>query len=533
MAAANENADRQVVPQWRTFKEALNNGELGSPSTRKVKAIDPSPFIQEKEADWKANKALPFALDLISAAVVFDVKTPVVAEAAEFLLASSGQVHEIGVKLAKSVLGIHETVSGENLPQSRIQIVNALKQQKARRINQPRNAFVWTDLARLYTILGQVTQARAAIRVALALEPNERFVVRSTARFLHHIKAYDEALSLLRRNPKTSEDPWLLAAETAASAAAQTSPRFAKTGLQFLEKRDINPFHTSELASALATLEMRSGKHRHSNKLFAQSLHKPTQNALAQAVWATKIAGLSALNPELLSRANASEAITLDFYNRGAWKELIEAADKWAKEEGFSARPFGIASSIASSLLDQADLGEKIADNGLLVNPKNPVLLNNKAFAQVLQNKPESAAKTLLGLDLDSVDTPSKVCLMATTGLIFFRRGNATEGRLMYEKAISLTNDPILRALASLYLASEDAALGNKAAFNEFKRAFHAAQKLQTTNIPAIAEHIAPRVQQLAAQQGINLDLVKEQKPFRFEGDFLDFNAKNAKKPTA
>jgi tetratricopeptide (TPR) repeat protein len=525
MAADNENADRQVLPQWRTFKDALTKGELGSPSTRKVKGIDPSPFIQEKESDWKTNKELPFALDFISAAFVFEIRTPAVIEAAEFLLASEDRVHKIGVRLAKKVLGIHDAVAGDNPPQSRIQIVGALKQLKAKRINQPRNAFVWTDLARLYTILGQLSQAQAAIKIALALEPNERFVIRSAARFLHHVKAHDEALSLLRRNPKTIEDPWLLAAETAASAAAKTVPRFAKTGLLFLEKKDINPFHTSELASALATLEMRAGKHRHSNKLFAKSLHRPTQNALAQAVWATKLAGLSQLNPELLSRAKATEAITLDYYNRGAWKELIEAADKWAKDEGFSARPFGIASSIASSLLDQPQRGEDIANDGLKVNPKNAVLLNNKAFAQALQNKLDSATKTLLEIDLDSVEIHSKVCLLATTGLVYFRRGNAVEGRLLYEKAISSTNDPILKTLASLYLANEDVTLGNKAAFNEFKKAFQAAQKLKTTNIPAIAEHIAPRIQLLAAQQGINLELISEQKPFKFEGDFLNFNA--------
>jgi serine/threonine protein kinase len=97
---------------------------------------------------------------------------------------------------------------------------------------------------------------------------------------------------------------------------------------------------------------------------------------------------------------------------------------------------------------------------------------------------------------------------------------------LLYERAMSSTNDPVLKTLASLYLSSEEAALGNKAAFAEFKKAFIAAQKLKTTNIPAIAEHMAPRIQHMAAQHGIQLDLIKENKPFRFEGDFLDFNKK-------
>jgi hypothetical protein len=342
---------------------------------------------------------------------------------------------------------------------------------------------------------------------------------------LHHVSANDEALALLRRNPGTKEDPWLLAAEIAASGAAQVSPIFAKTGLTFLEKRDVDSFHTGELASALATLEMKAGKHRHSNRLFGQSLQKPTQNSLAQAVWATKLAGLSAVDPHILLQANASEAITLDYYNRGAWKELIEAADKWAKDEGFSARPFGIASSIASSLLDQTERAEQIAEEGLRINPKHPALLNNKAFAQALQNKVESAAKTLMGIDLEAMDPRSKVCLLATTGLVSFRRGNSAEGRRFYERAIAASSDPVLKTLATLYLASEEAALGNKSAFAEFKRAFLAAQKLTTTNLPAIADHMAPRIQQMAAKHGLNLELIKGLAPFQFEGNFLDFKS--------
>ena len=41
----------------------------------------------------------------------------------------------------------------------------------------------WVDMARLYTILGQLEKARRAIDNARAIAPEDRFVLRSSARF--------------------------------------------------------------------------------------------------------------------------------------------------------------------------------------------------------------------------------------------------------------------------------------------------------------------------------------------------------------
>ena len=523
MAATNDNKDRQVVPRWRTFREALASNELSSTSVLKSPKIDATEFIREKEDDWKANKAIPFALDLISAATVLG-KTDVSIEAAEFILENEAGTSATGKDIARSLLGIKEPASPIINPQSRIQIIEGLKELKQKRISQGKNAFVWVDLARLYTILGQNNQARQALRIALMLAPSERFVLRSTVRFLHHIDENEEAVSLLRKTPRTLEDPWLMAAEIAASGVAETTPRFAKQGALFLDKADIHRFHTSELASALATLEMRAGKHRHSNKLFRASLFNPTQNALAQAVWANKKAGLDAINPELLVQAHASEAITLDYFNRGAWQEVLIGAEKWAEEESFSPRPHGLASSVASSLLDRPDQAEKIADKGLEANPTNPVLLNNKAFAQIIQGKVTEAITTLKKVDLHTANRFSHICILATTGLAAFRLGEHAEGRRYYQTAISMADAPEdfgLKTLASLYLAREEVALGNKEGFADFKRAFKAAEKLQNTNIPAIAEHLAFDIEKAAARQDISFKIDKPTKPILIECDFF------------
>src|SRR5204863_3436705 len=120
---------------------------------------------------------------------------------------------------------------------------------------------------------------------------------------------------------------------------AEKNSRFAKAGRDFLSKSDILPFHTSELAGALASLEMEAGKQRNANKLFRHSLKNPTENALAQAVWASKRTGLGQVNVTILENAHANEALTLNEFNQGNWQKVIVQAGKWAQDEGFSARP--------------------------------------------------------------------------------------------------------------------------------------------------------------------------------------------------
>lgn len=528
MAASSENKDRQVIPRWRTFREALNSGELSSAEVLKSPRIDATEFIREKEKDFKQNKAVPFALDLVSAATVLG-KTEISLEAAEFILENGNDISETGIGLARSLLGVSEPSKPIIIPQSRIQVVEGLRQLKQKRIAQRKNPFVWVDLAQLYTLLGQNEQARQALRIALALAPSERFVVRCTVRFLHHINEDEEALRLLRKNPRTAVDPWLMAAEIAASGLAETSSRFAKIGGTFLGKADIHRYHTSELASALATLEMKAGKHRHSNKLFYESLKKPTANALAQAVWASKRAGLDQIDPELLAKARASEAITLDFFNRREWQKVIVEAENWSKEEGFSPRPHILASSVVASLLDRPAEGEEICRKGLEANPKNPILLNNKAFAQILQGKIDEADKTLSEVDLENTHGREKICLLATTGLAFFRSGKQEEGRQCYQKAISLAiaaEDTAFKVLASLYFAREEVLIGNKEGFKDFERAYQSAQKLKQSNLPAIAEHLAITVGKEAVRQDVPFEILKEIKPVFIEGDFFGPSSK-------
>ena len=522
MAANNETGDRQVVPRWRPFREALTANELASGRVARVQAIEGTEFLEEKEAAWLENRAMPFALDLVSASSVLG-PTSSTHKAAEFILENASDTSNVARKLARSVLRIPEEEPLSPLLQTRIHVIQGVKQLKAKRVHQQKNAFVWVDLARLYVLLGQNEQARQALNVALGLAPTERFVLRCTARFLHHIQEREEAIELLRRNSRTPTDTWLVAAEIAASSAASKTPRFAKLGLQLL-KSDVHPFHTSELASALGTLQMASGNNKAANKLFRESLRQPTGNALAQVVWASRRTRMEGIKTEVLEKANASEALTWNNFHQGNWRMLIVEAEKWAQEEGFSAGPLLLSSATAASFLDEPILAEEIARRGLVTNPGHPALVNNVAFALVLQGKPAEGLAAIEEANRKALTTPETVCLLATAGMAHFRLGNASEGRKKYEESIEKAKGPeneALRIVSTLYLAHERVLRGDKEGFKDFKRVYVAASKFQQSHVSALAEHLAKDVEKSAECFGVPMEIRSKKRTEPKKGPLL------------
>ena len=145
----------------------------------------------------------------------------------------------------------------------------------------PRNPILWTNLARLYTSLGVQDKATRAMRVALSLAPENRFILRAASRLCLHQGEPEEAHQILLRAPNLTADPWLLAAEIATASARGKTSRLVKTGRNLLESPRHSPFDLSELASALGTLEIMEGNRRAAHRLITVSLGKPTENSIA------------------------------------------------------------------------------------------------------------------------------------------------------------------------------------------------------------------------------------------------------------
>jgi Tfp pilus assembly protein PilF len=501
MAASNENADRRVVPRWRTFREALATNELSPTSIADAPAIDAAPFLRDKENSWLRNRTIPFAIDLVSASTVLGPSRHANA-AAEMLLKAEAGINPTARALARNLLGVAEESIGEQAGAP--DILAQISLLKRKRITQKKNAFIWTDLARLYVAVGQNDPAWRALRVALTLAPADRFVLRCTTRFLLHDHRAEEAFRLLQKAPRTREDPWLIAAELAVSSVLGRPPKFAKLGSEILKRGHLPPFHTSELASALASLEMFSGNDRKANRLFKSALVDPTDNALAQTIWASKRTGLGNIDlSSLENRRDLNEPRALDYFNRSDWEQSVDFAEAWACDESFSARPRLLASALATTFLSDPTRAEQIAREGLVTNPGHPGLINNIAFALIADEKPADALQVIETIDRNLMTSNEAICLLATTGLAYFRIGKKELGRELYDEAISAAfrhqNEP-LRLLAQLYLAREEVLSGSPKAREQFQEACENAKKLESTSLPVIADQLAKQLEEEPAK---------------------------------
>jgi Flp pilus assembly protein TadD len=302
----------------------------------------------------------------------------------------------------------------------------------------PNDALAQMDLAREYTILGQRFKAVRPVTTALALAPSSPFVIRSAARFFLNDGDHERALSVVRRAPNLSADPWLLAAEVAIADATGRGTRFGRAARALLSRGAFSPKHISELACALATVELESGNRRMARKLFIVGLETPTENAAAQAEWAfSEIDNLDVTTRVTPERSYEAEA--LNDLGRGEWDLAVDNAKLWRLDEPFSARAAYFGSWTASVVTDDPELALQFADLGLSTKPKDKLLLNNKAVALALLGRPQEARDTIQQLQLPELKDGMEATYIATQGMIEYRFGNPEIGRILYEKAREVT----------------------------------------------------------------------------------------------
>lgn len=454
--------DRQVIPRWRDATTTAALGELDSLLAPKPVQVAQGHFINERIAAWDSHRSISFATDLVGTALVLG-EEPKALEAAKFILKLGKAASPIARELASRVMG--DVASADTALRMASDVGSLERGEAQERIhslrlrlrNYPRNPVAWVDLSRAYASLGVTKRSVEAMDRALVLAPDNRFVLRSGSRLFVHIGEPDRALTVLRRAHATREDPWLLAAEIAVSGTAKEGSRFAKVGGQILRSNEFTPFHTSELASALATLEYSSGSVRDARKLFRLSIQSPTENAVAQAEWASRRFKLVDLEPRLFQIPGSYEAKAKEYLQAGKLKDALAASWAWLRDQFFSSEPAVHGSYIASVGMQDYQEAIRIVRAGMIANPKNWILLNNLAFSLASTNQVDEAEKALP--EVSPGDQIGKGTLYATKGLIEFRRGHRDEGRRLYAEAIETFNRPEMskmRALAAVFLAREE-----------------------------------------------------------------------------
>ncbi len=450
MSLYSDRPDRYVIPRWRGFKKTCGSNELNKQVTGhspKVPKVSCEPQLQK----WKDNPSVGNTLELINSAFISGQKEHAMTAAHYIIENCKDQTNPI-FTLANSVLNTTTPQRDQNeiLPidrlEQKIQVKIHLIRNNLRSFAH--NPVLWVDLARWYTVIGKINNAERCVKTAISLAPTNPFVIRSAVRFFIHKAKYDYkdedslgyALQLIRTNPATKSDPWLMATEISLTSYIGKVSRLIKTGLSLIESQNHSLFTLSELTSAIATVELKHSGSK-SRKLFNQSLCDPNENSIAQAHWAkNKVGGL----PIELNQYNTNsfEARAFEKQLTGDWKGAFDDTLNWLIDEPFSSAPANQASYLAGSIVDNNIQAIRICDFGLKSNPNEFILLNNKAYSQAIEGYVGQAEKTFSAVQYGDLSIQQKVVYMATSGLIQFRKGNTELGhkRYFYAESLALKN---------------------------------------------------------------------------------------------
>jgi tetratricopeptide (TPR) repeat protein len=403
--------------------------------------------IERRLAEWRGSRTVGTAADALSTAFVLG--SPERArEVAEFLFEYPRSAGREVLRLASAVLGrTAPDESGQDSPPSSLGSVTAahdterhshaapqaIHRLRARLRDDPRNPIAYVNLARHYTAIGQNACAERAFAIALMLAPESRFILRSATRFLVHTGAADLAQAMLRRARGTKADPWLVAAEIAASTVAQTESRFLKVGRQFLSSKAIAPFHLSELASALGTVELqRGGSAKQARRYFMQALVAPTDNTLAQVEWAkTRLSDLH-VPTSLFTAPRTSEARALAQVRAEDWDGALASSWEWLEDEPFSRRSALHGSFIAAVGHENHGDALVFARAGLLANPDDQAIRNNLVYSLARMDRLSDAVEQANLVTPARMNVESQIAWQATCGLLAYRLGKLEEGSALY-----------------------------------------------------------------------------------------------------
>lgn len=453
MANIFENKDRRVIPNWRSFKKTAVLGELDS-NTQLEKRNQHNVAIEEYIEDWRTNKTIAHAGDLISAATVNGIfDNEYIYEAAKFLISNKDLSTKPQQKLALNLIQKEnqtdllqklENISLEdfNFYVNKELVYKKIKELKSIISIYPYNPILYVELSRNYSILGQLKPSIASMQMALKLSPSNRFILRSAVRLFAHIGDLEYSHDLLRKNPLTNSDPWLTAAEISLATLRDRRSMFIKKGMEMVNSKNLSPFSITELSSSLGTVELLNGNLKKSRPLFQTSMISPNDNSLAQLEWASNKDYNLNIVPATLQVNHNFEALALENFHNKNLDKALNHTFRWFLDMPFSKRPIMFGAHIASSLLNDQEKSRGFLKAGLISHPNDPQIINNLVYSLALENNTSEALDYLNKLpQISGVEKSTQICLTATRGLVLFRSGFHEEGRKNYLKAIEEAKD--------------------------------------------------------------------------------------------
>lgn len=156
-----------------------------------------------------------------------------------------------------------------------------------------------------------------------------------------------------------------------------------------------------------------------------------------------------------------------------------------------------VVSYIYSGILGRHEEAVDILNFSLISNPGDRGLINNLAFALISVGRLDEARSLLNKVDAAATDDLSTITLVATEGLLLFRRGFFLEGRKLYLDAIDVAKRKSNRhyaAIGALHLAIEEIRADTETKLESFKNAVELASQSDEPGV----RHVLARLKTMA-----------------------------------
>jgi tetratricopeptide (TPR) repeat protein len=450
--------DRKVIPRWRQLRRTPATELRLARVHRSVDEIEME--FRRVIADWSSHRTIENASEVLFVGALGE-KSDLVEDAARLIIESDEASHNLK-RLAISL--INEETQHAGAPEETFDLESdysfEIRMIKRKLEENPRNAVLHVEVARLYASQGLTKQAASHLRVALELAPTHRFVLRSAARFYVHRDELKRSWNILKS--AAEHDPWVAAAFVSVADLGDLEVPGIKK-FRELMAASADPGQITELAAALGTLELKSGGIKKARKLFRVSARAPNENVVAQLFWLSQRYGV-AFDVTLLESEKTHEARAAHAAVAESWMDAIKSCAQWFEDEPFSVRPAQKGSFLACEMLRDYKLGQNFSNRGLRANPKDITLLNNLVFALIMDDKLSEAASHLERAKRLVVDDRDKLFLTATEGLLHYRQGRIADGVRHYMhvlgEALSMKSRYLIQ-LAYLHFCYEEVRIGH------------------------------------------------------------------------
>lgn len=465
MNLSNNNNPREIVPRIRDYKTTAALGELDaiSKSSKQLNMkLQNGNEILRKYDEWKKGKSISFAADLLNSAIVSSEKE-IAREVATFILSIDNENIILLKNLANSVLEDEANFITDK-PMQNFDVMKKIRELKQNLVLYPKNSIAWCELSRLYILLRQYPNAENSLLNAYRINPNNRYVLRMAVGLFVHLNEPEKAKFYLNKSDLLKYDPWLMANDIVVSGMIEKTSRYINEGKRLIESQNLSDKSLTELSSVLATIEMSNGKRKKAKQLYRLSLSDPTENSLAQALWAFQVAD-NIVEFENVKSIKVPLDFEAEFYKyqnaKMLDKSLIEI-NKWINDQPFSREAYYHGSYVAAVGLRKYSVAVNLLRRGLEYTPNDFLLLNNLTFSYLKQNDMVEAEKTykklMVAFNNDN-SISNKIVFLATTGLLNYKLNRSQIGRDFYEEAIKLAKQTKYKnaeVLCKIYLATEE-----------------------------------------------------------------------------